>query len=222
MWPPWRKLDMCGRYVSKLQPLGRWKATFATWIEEHVDAYNIAPTAMVPVFTALGWSRMRWGLVPSWSREPRTRYATFNARAESLPEKPTYRSAWKHGQRCLLPAAGYYEWKKEGKNKDPFFIQASLDEPLVFAGIWDRWTDRETELLSCSIITCQARGELVQLHHRMPMMLAPEHADQWLHGSPETNAELLAAPPSIAVQYHRVDARVGNTRNQGADLIKPV
>lgn len=213
---------MCGRYVSKLQPLGPWAATFKTWIEEYCDAYNIAPTATVPVFTDRGWSLMRWGLVPSWSKEPKTKYATFNARAESLAEKPAYRSPWKHGQRCLIPAAGYYEWQKGKGGKTPYYITASAGEPLVFAGLWDRWTDTATELLSCSIITCQARGNLVQLHNRMPLMLVPEYAEQWLHGSPETNVDLLAAPPSVAVRYHPVDSRVGNTRNQGADLITPV
>lgn len=213
---------MCGRYVSKLQPLGKWTATFTTWIEEYSDAYNIAPTATVPVFTARGWTWMRWGLVPSWSKEPKTKYSTFNARAESLVEKPAYRSAWKHGQRCLIPAAGYYEWKKGKEGKTPYYITASAEEPLVFAGLWDRWADGTTELLSCSIITCDASGNLAELHNRMPLMLLQEQADQWLHGSLETNAVLLTTPPSVETRYHPVDTRVGNTRNQGPDLIRPV
>lgn len=125
---------MCGRYAFAVNDLGRWSSTLVGSNVSY-EKYNISPTSVVPVYSADGWQLMRWGLIPAWSKVPIIKYATFNARSESLIEKPVYRSAWKHGQRCLIPASGYFEWKQEGKVKTPFFIKSALPEPLVFAGL---------------------------------------------------------------------------------------
>lgn len=213
---------MCGRYACTIQPMGRWADIFKVWIEELADRYNIAPASDIPVFTVSGWQWMRWGLIPSWSREPAGKFSTFNARAESVATKPAFRSAWKQGQRCLVPATGYYEWKKEGGSKIPYFIRSGHGEPLVFAGIWDRWGSGETELLSCSIITTGARRPIKGVHDRMPFPLDPESAFTWLHGSNRDCAVLLQHPPVVEVICYPVDKAVGNVRNQGEGLIKPV
>jgi putative SOS response-associated peptidase YedK len=212
---------MCGRYAFVTRPLGRWRYVFKTWIDGENNRYNIAPSAIVPVFTSTGWQLMRWGLVPSWSKEPSHKYSTFNARAESLLSKPAYRSAWKHGQRCLVPSIGYFEWKKTQTSKQPYFIRSEYNELLVYAGLWDRWENDNNELLSCSIVTTEAQSDLKELHNRMPLMLDPETATTWLHGKADECIKILNTPPAVKVVYYEVDASVGNTKNQGEKLIEP-
>ncbi len=213
---------MCGRYACRVQPLGRWTSTFKVWLEGIEDNFNIAPTTSVPVFTAEGWRQMRWGLVPSWANEIKTTFSTFNARAETVTTKPAYRSAWKKGQRCLIPAAGYFEWKKVGTNKIPYFIHSVDGEPLVFAGLWDRWLNQSRELYSCTVVTCPATDALKVLHHRQPLCLSPESGALWLNGDTEAGRAILVAPPPIDVSYHPVDKKVGDCRNQGESLIEPL
>jgi len=190
-------------------------------LEEIDGRYNIAPTTTVSVFTKDGWTKMRWGLVPSWSKEPKTKYATFNARVESFFEKPMYRSAWKSDQRCLIPVSGYYEWKTEDGGKHPFYIHSALDEPLVFAGLWEKWQNEDSELFSCTIITTAAKEILADLHHRMPVMFEPAEAELWLRGGKEDAMTALHNPSVQNVIYHQVDDMVGNPRNQGRTLISP-
>ncbi len=213
---------MCGRYAFVMQPLGRWEYVFKPVPGDYRNKYNIAPTTSIPVFTSTGWQLMRWGLVPSWSKEPTAKYSTFNARSESLISKPAYRSAWKHGQRCLVPATGYYEWRKEGASKQPYFIRSQHDEQLVFPGIWDRWEKGENELFSCSIITTEAQGSLKSLHHRMPIMLEPDTAELWLSGSDRECEDILQQPPIIDTRFYPVDKAVGNVRNQGEASIERI
>lgn len=212
---------MCGRYAFALQPLGPWSAVFRAWMESMEPRYNIAPTSTIPVFTAAGWHTMRWGLIPAWSKESTTRYATFNARAESLKDKPAYRTAWKQRQRCLMPALGYYEWKKQGNGKTPYFIRSSGNQPLVFAGLWDRWQSERKTLLSSTIITCPAIAQIEELHPRMPFLLTPQAAEEWLHGSIAACDDLLKQPPAVALNFYPVDQRVGNVHNTGEELTQP-
>lgn len=213
---------MCGRYAYAIHKLGRWGAVFTVILEEIVDKYNIAPSATVPVFTQEGWKTMRWGLVPSWSKEPQTKYATFNARVESFTTKPLFRSAWKTDRRCLIPTSGYFEWKMIEKQKTPFYVTSTLDEPLVFAGLWEEWGEGEQSFLSCTILTASAQGCLLDLHHRMPIILEPEQGKTWLKGTKEEALAILANPSLSNVQYFQVDKDVGNPRNQGKRLIKPL
>ncbi len=213
---------MCGRYAYAIQNLGRWRTVFKLILEEVVDKYNIAPSTTVPVFTKDGWCTMRWGLVPSWSKEPKTKYATFNARVESFITKPLFRAAWQADRRCLIPLAGYYEWKKIDESKTPFYITSKLDEPLVFAGLWERWGDDKDGFLSCTILTTAAQGDLIDLHHRMPIMLEPDQATSWLKGSKEEALAELDKPSIKNIHYFQVNKAVGNPRNQGKNLIDPL
>lgn len=217
---------MCGRYAFAVNDLGQWRSTLvgSTVVYEN---YNVSPTSMVPVYSADGWQFMRWGLIPAWSKESTTKYATFNARAESLIEKPAYRTAWKHGQRCLVPALGYYEWKQEEQKKKPFFIRSVLPEPLVFAGIWDLWKNDEKETLSFSIVTCEADEKLKDIHIRMPLMMAPANANRWLTGNIDDAQSILYSAilhttNNVDVQFYPVDPKIGNPHNQGPELIRPL
>lgn len=212
---------MCGRYACVIQDLGRWGAVFGVMLEELNDRYNIAPTAMVPVFTRDGWRKMRWGLVPPWSKEAKTKYATFNARVESFVHKPAFRAAWREDRRCLIPVSGYYEWVKENDGKVPYYIHSRQDEPLVFAGLWEKWLGEEKELLSCTIITSEAEGDLVALHQRMPVMIKPEQAEDWLRGGKSEALAVLEKPAFDNMRFHPVAHGVGNPRNQGRSLVVP-
>ncbi len=213
---------MCGRYAYAIKDLGRWGVVFKVILEEVVDKYNIAPSSGVPVFTKEGWFTMRWGLVPSWSKEPKTKYATFNARVETFTTKPLFRSAWQANRRCLIPTTGYYEWKMVGEQKTPFYISSTLNEPLVFAGLWETWGDGEDEFMSCTIITTSARGSLVELHQRMPVILEPDQAVSWLKGTKEEALAILDCPSVNNIRYFQVNKDVGNPRNQGKGLIEPL
>lgn len=191
-------------------------------LEGAEDNYNISPTSIVPVYLRDGWKMMRWGLIPAWSKEPTLKYATFNARSDSLMLKPTFGSAWKHGQRCLIPATGYYEWKNQGSKKTPYFIKSVNDEPIVFAGLWDRWHDKDSELFSCTIITCNSDGVLKGIHDRRPLMLEPDLADIWIHGHLDAAFGILERAALPEVVFYPVSQLVGNPRNHGEDLIRPV
>ena len=213
---------MCGRYAFALRDTGRFSRIMLDVLEGVEDNYNISPTSIVPVYLRDGWKMMRWGLIPAWSKEPTLKFATFNARSDSVMQKPTFRPAWKHGQRCLIPATGYYEWKKQRFNKTPYFIRSVHDEPLVFAGLWDRWHDTETELFSCAIITCDADGVLKEIHDRRPLMLEPDLADIWLHGDRDAALGILEEVALPKVVFYPVSQLIGNPRNHGEALIRPV
>ena len=220
---------MCGRFtqqaswsevVAFMQPL-----SVVVGEIEIEPAYNIAPSQ--PCWTlrsegeALQGLRMRWGLLPGWAKEPRLAYSTFNARAESMAEKPSFRAAFRQ-RRCLVPASGYYEWKTEGRVKQPFYIRAAEAPLLLFAALWEPPHPRFGDLPSVSIVTRQAQGPVSALHHRVPLMLSPELGADWCRSGPQQAAALAAAAAEPALAWHAVDRRVGNVREQGAGLIEPV
>lgn len=125
---------MCGRYANHINALQDWADVLGDWPAQLPSRYNVAPTTDNPVATAEGWSVMRWGLVPHWSTQARTKYATINARADKVSTTPAYRAAWKRGRRCLVPARGYYEWRKTPDGKQPYFIHLD-DGTLLIAPV---------------------------------------------------------------------------------------
>ncbi|TVQ55544.1 MAG: SOS response-associated peptidase, partial [Phycisphaerales bacterium] len=193
---------MCGRYslttsAEALAQLFRAAINF-----ELRRRYNIAPTQVAPVARALDGDRqrevvgMQWGLVPSWAKDPSIGSRMINARSETAAEKPSFRSAFKR-RRCLVPASGFYEWKKldPGKKssaKQPFYIYRADEQPLVMAGLWESWNDPESEkpLETYSILTTEANEQLRDLHDRMPVILEPEQFDAWLDPE-QADAETL-------------------------------
>jgi putative SOS response-associated peptidase YedK len=116
---------------------------------------------------------VRWGLVPSWSKEPKSSYSLINARAETVAEKPAYRAPFRR-RRCLIPANGFYEWKQKGGRKQPYHIRMKDGEPFAFAGLWERWEGDGQVIESCSIIATEANNVVRLIHDRMPVILAPE------------------------------------------------
>ena len=183
---------MCGRYALRTSTpkLARLLGVEPKSISDRVDSfepsYNIAPTQSVLAcrsnreFTP-ELVTMRWGLIPSWSKGDTGKFSMINARAETINERPAYRTAVRF-RRCLIPADGFYEWQRRPEVKQPYFIGLRSAEPFAFAGIWERWKDANRQsLISCSIITTEANQALRAIHYRMPVILEEADYEKWLN-----------------------------------------
>ena len=172
---------MCGRY--RLTRAERLAQRFdAELTEELHSRYNIAPTQPVPVIRAIASRRaiasMRWGLIPNWAKN--ASMAQINARSETLLEKPAFKENFER-RRCLIPADGFYEWKRDGRSKQPFHFGMKDDSLFAFAGIWDRWRSPQGQAIeSCAILTTVPNELLRDVHDRMPLILRPENYGEWL------------------------------------------
>ena len=212
---------MCGRYANHVEAMQAWADILGDWPADLPTGYNVAPTQPVPVLTPQGWQASRWGLIPGWAKEISGKYATFNARLESVASKPSFRSAWRRGQRCLIPALGYYEWRDDHGVRQPWFVHDADGNPLVFAGLWDRHESQSGSLHSCTVITRPANTRMSDLHDRMPVMLTPDQGIEWL--SPDCrDPDGLCQDDQVVTSFHPVSRAVNNARHQGADLIQPV
>ena len=191
--------------------------------------YNIAPTTDIAAVRVTGEKEERghhyfsahWGLIPSWAKSTDFSAKMINARSETVAEKPAYRGAFR-SRRCLIPANGFYEWQKLSKGaKQPWLIGVK-DMPLfAFAGLWESWTSPEGEIVeSCTILTTGASESITFIHPRMPVILDPTYYGPWL--SCEAGVELLKAVDADRMTFHKVSQRIGNVRNDDADLLKPL
>jgi putative SOS response-associated peptidase YedK len=214
---------MCGRYR-----LSRRKQV----VEEYFDCgseepdwtprYNIAPTQPVPVIRqhlkepVRQLSLMRWGLIPSWAKDSSTAASMINARAETAATKPAFRDALK-SRRCLIPADGFYEWKRNGKTKLPYCFDVNDGELFAFAGIWDRWKDPSGQWIkSCSILTTTPNAVTSAVHDRMPVILDPDSYDLWLDPGMTNVAaasELLKPYDARLMRCYPVSTRVNSVVN---------
>ena len=195
--------------------------------------YNIAPTQPVGIVRINArtqereWALALWGLIPSWSKDPSMGARMINARAETVEEKPSFRAAFKR-RRCILPASGFYEWKKTNGSKQPYFIPSASNEPLGLAGLWESWSGPNgEELESCTILTTDANEAVADLHDRMPVILAPEDYDEWLGaGKDATPAQLsqlkhLLRPfPAERMTLYPVSTYVNSPRNEGEACVE--
>lgn len=210
---------MCGRFANHVQAMHEWLDILGNWPADIPTGFNVAPTQIIPAVQAQGTFAMRWGLVPAWSKEASPKYATFNARLESVADKPAFRNAWRRSQTCLIPALGYFEWRTEQGAKQPYFVHSQEDSSLlVFAGLWEQ---REGQY-SCTILTRESAGELAQLHSRMPVMLSPGDARSWLIEGTGMADQLDQSAVHLDARFHAVDRSVGNSRSQGEALIRPI
>jgi len=213
---------MCGRYADHVTWSERWAAILGAWPEEVSPSFNRAPTQTAAVFTREGGRAMRWGLVPAWSKEPTTRYATFNARIEEVAGKPAYRAAWRAGRRCLLPALGYYEWQRIGEVKQPFFIHAADGAPLFLAGLWEEWRREGQSLTSCTILTREAAAGIAHIHPRMPVCVGLDCLREWLEGPAQSGREIALRGESDGLAFHPVSTFVNHARNDGPRCVAPL
>lgn len=218
---------MCGRFTqtytwAEIYAMYNLTATTPRNIQPR---YNIAPTTQVSVITQdgehLAYSEMRWWLVPSWwSKDLKSVPTTFNARSEDIASKPMFRTALK-STRCLIPATGFFEWSGPKEARLPWFISAKDGQPLTFAGLHDRWKDRETgeEVTSCTIITCNANPFIQKIHTRMPVILQESDWRAWLA---EPRLDLLKPANDDNLQAWRVSTNVNSSRYQGEDTMQPI
>ena len=214
---------MCGRFAF-YSPSEATAALFGVESAPDVQArYNIAPTQFIAAIRNdeerhPELAMFRWGLVPSWAKDPSIGNRMINARAETVAEKPSFRTAYRK-RRCLILADGFYEWHTEAGVKIPWFISLANGEPFAFAGLWEHWQSKGTDesLQTTTIVTTAANEFLSQLHHRMPVVLEAETATRWLAGDMDLLGEVSANSPRF--QAWPVDRMVNNARNEAPELI---
>ena len=222
---------MCGRFVftdpSRIKALLPEAVIDDQIILEFKPNYNIAPSqpvlamlnndSRVPTYT-------RWGLIPSWTKDPSRGAHLINARAETLEDKPTFR-ALAHKRRCLIFADGFYEWRHEGKHKQPFFIRRIDWQPMALAGLWDTWKNHGANIISSTIITTSASAQLSTIHDRMPVIMTPPGHVAWLSPSPlsfEAVRRCLTNESNDTLEYYAVSGLVNNPANSGPECIRPL
>jgi len=217
---------MCGRYATTRQDTDLTLLFDAVAITEQLaPSWNVAPTDPVPVIrhsqrhAARVLDTARWGLVPPWATDPRAGARMINARAETVATSPAFASSYAK-RRCLVPADGWYEWIRDGRQRRPHYMTAPDGVPLAFAGIWTVWGK---ELLTCSIVTTAALGGLTRVHDRMPLILAADRWASWLAGGGDPVEQLRPLPVARldALEIREVRPDVGNVRNNGPELIAP-
>ena len=194
------------------------------------ERYNVAPTQPVSVVLERDSRRVveshRWGLVPAWAASPAAGNRMINARAETVERTPAFRVAFLR-RRCIVPADGFYEWRRVGKQRQAYLIRHEDRSPLAFAGLWSLWPDPATGewLRSCSVITTEANDLIATLHDRMPVILDPEDWSTWLDPRRPDQADLRAMlhpAPSVGLELVPVSSRVNSPNNEGPELIERV
>ena len=219
---------MCGRF-SLTTPTEGLRALFGfDEMPNLPPRYNIAPTQDVAAVRFVGadakpsFTLFRWGLIPSWAKDPSIGSRMINARAETIAEKPAFRAAFRR-RRCLIPADGFYEWEKlPDDRKQPWRVTLEGGVPFAFAGLWEDWLGADgSEVATCTIVTTDAAPSITKIHHRMPVILDPAEFSGWLRGTPEEAATMLRPYRGKLVAY-RVSTRVNSVRNDDATLLEPV
>jgi len=186
---------------------------------EFINSYNVTPAKQIPAIRLKDDNRelcnFYWGLIPHWAKD--SKFKPINAKAETVAEKPYFRSAYKH-RRCLIPASGFYEWQGQRGHKQPYYFKLKNTDLFAFAGLWEYWEGPEGTIDSCTIITTDANSVMKPVHDRMPVILDPDAYDEWLH---EGDKDLLI-PYSGDMICHAVSKKINNPDNNGKDLIQPV
>mgnify|MGYP001049608027 CR=1 FL=1 len=216
---------MCGRIVcySPLEDIA--VAVDATLdpmaTEVYQTSYNIPPSQPLPIacqFESKRWLQIaKWGLLPHWAKDESFGFKTFNARAETIREKPSFKGAFK-SRRCLIPINGYYEWQRNGSSKLPYYFSPKNGRILTLAGLFEIWRE---ELLTCTVITTVANEVTRSVHHRMPVIISEGDRATWLKASPDAAYATLKSAPLDLLKMHRVDRAVNNARQEGSELIAP-
>ena len=211
---------MCGRYTLTVKDFSQHYGTEQGMFE--FSSYNVAPTQTVPVVAVLESERTlasaRWGLIPSWTKDlSHLKLNLFNARSETAHEKASFKGPLRY-KRCLIPVDGFYEWKREGNAKTPYYIQLGDGAPFAFAGLYDLYKD---ELLSTTILTTSPNKTMAKLHDRMPVILSADDYERWLEPSLNRveDVEDLLRPYSGKMRVYPVRRAVNNVKNDSPNLI---
>ena len=221
---------MCGRFSLTISGDEVAKYFQVKEVQDCLPRYNIAPSQeVVTIVQGLQSQRqlkaMRWGLIPSWSKDVKIGSKLINARGETVAEKPSFRNAFKH-RRCLIIANGFYEWQNLSNSKQPYYIHLKSRQPFAFAGLWSVWNSGQTEeVLSCCIITTEANELMKPLHHRMPVILSRDAYSQWL-GPNVSNRDMLESfltpYESDAMFAYKVSQKVNRPTNDHPDCLKAI
>jgi len=216
---------MCGRFTLR----ARLNDILAEWGYEHAleyaERYNICPSQQISIVTGDRTAKLvKWGLVPAWADDAKIGNRLTNARAETVAEKPAFRSAFKKG-RCLVVADGFYEWKSVDGKKQPYFIRLKSEEPFAFAGLTERWTKGESPLETAVIITTEANALMAPIHDRMPVILPREARELWLDPEFKGKDQLLALLRPYAddeMIATPVSTIVNSPKNESPECIVPL
>ncbi len=219
---------MCGRYAITTAPEAMRRLFGYPQMPNFPPRYNVAPTQPIPVVRLHEGQRqfvlMRWGLIPSWVKDPKGFTLLINARGESAIEKPAFRNAMKR-RRCLIPADGFYEWKRDGAIKRPHLIRFREGAPFAFAGLWETWTGPNGEEVdTAAIVTTQANRVLMPIHDRMPVILPPEAYEMWLdcaNVDAKTASALLVPAQDDLFETFEISPAVNRVANDGAEIQTP-
>ena len=218
---------MCGRFTLTLSK-EVIESALDVVLDELEPNYNIAPTQNVLSVVAGKDERragfMRWGLIPSWAKDKKIGSKMINARSETADQKPSFKPLLSR-RRCLIIADSFYEWDQNGGNKQPYRFQLK-DEPIItFAGLWDRWQDKENELISCTILTTDANKDMERFHHRMPVILDEDKREQWLSRELTDHASLkslLTPLPDGSITYYPISKEVNSPKNNYPELLNSI
>lgn len=225
---------MCGRYTLQVIDLDELAAEHEWEISEKAaewqPRYNLAPTQDGLVVTHEAEQERakvrlyRWGLVPSWAKDPKIGSRMINARGESVADKPAFRRAFAR-RRCLVLADGFFEWRREGKKKIPTYIRLASGQSMAFAGLWERWKTPEEEWLhTYTVITCEPNELVAPIHDRMPVILAPEDYDAWIaprEVDPDELRSLIRPHAGVEMEAFEVSVAVNRVANDAPELIEP-
>jgi len=218
---------MCGRFALKALP-GELAARFG--LTEYIDfspRYNISPGTDIPVIRRSPDGQrvlhlLRWGLIPHWSRDPGIGNKLANARGETVADKPAFRDAFRR-RRCLVPVDGFYEWKADGRIKQPYYFSLVSGKPMALGALWESWKTPDGSLLrTVCLMTTAASALMEPIHDRMPVILAPEHWQDWFEAPEETISHLIAPYAGDDLRVWPVDRRVSRTTEEGESLIAPL
>lgn len=220
---------MCGRFTMA-EPDSAIIERFA--IQESlfktIPRYNIAPSQPVAGVVSNGTrflDAFQWGLIPPWAKDPKIGNKMINARGETLAEKPSFRSAYKR-KRCLIPTTGFYEWKREGEERQPIFIHLQDQKLFAFAGLWEEWMGADGSYVrTCTVITTEANTFMKPIHHRMPVILKPEDEATWLNPQIQHPKELqaLVRPyDSECMTAYPVSKQVNAPNNDNSHCLEPL
>ncbi|MDX1506593.1 MAG: SOS response-associated peptidase [Spongiibacter sp.] len=188
---------MCGRFEQHLAAMQEWRGLLTSWPEQLPIRFSVRPSEAALTLSADGWRDRRWSLLPRWSRQPKVKFSTFNARVEGVADKPAFRDAWRSGQRCLVPVSAYFEWTQGTAGKQCYRVSSA--QPMLLAGLWEVWSRGDQRVDSFTILTTPAPASMAWLHPRAPLLLAPGDVDIWLRGSVAQAAAMLGgeAPYSL-------------------------
>jgi len=218
---------MCGRFALKAPPSQLITQFDLNECADFPMRYNIPPGTNIPVIRPSPDGKrvlhlLRWGLVPHWAKDPSIGARLNNARGESVAEKPSFRTAFKQ-RRCLVPASGFFEWKTEGKIKQPYYFSLKSGKPMAMAGVWESWTAPDGGILrTVCIITTAANAIMAPIHDRIPVIINPDNWQAWMVEPVEKISSLVSAYPDEELRMWPVSRQVNRTGEDDAGLIEPV